>query len=90
MRSAIETGKISSAAQVGFFIDFCSLWQEPRTDEQKESFGRGLRRANYLYANRETFVWAQTKMPVGTLRSYHSRGWTFFELAVSSLVVWNV
>jgi len=86
VRSAVEAGKLTSADEVGFFIDFGCLWQAPRDEAQKASFGRGLRCANYLYANRRTHVWAQTKMPVGTVRDYHARGWTFFELIVSSIV----
>ena len=75
-----------AAVAVGFFIDFCCLWQAPRSEAQGASFGRALRNINYLYANRKTYVWAQTKMPPGTARDYWARGWTFFELVVAGIV----
>ena len=75
-----------AAVPVGFFIDFCCLWQAPRSEAQGASFGRALRNINYLYANRKTYVWAQTKMPPGTARDYWARGWTFFELVVAGIV----
>ena len=75
-----------AAVSVGFFIDFCCLWQAPRTEAQQASFDRGLGNVNYLYANRKVFVWAQTKMPPGTERDYWARGWTFFELTVASII----
>ena len=40
-----------AAVAVGFFIDFCCLWQAPRSEVQGASFGRALRNINYLYAN---------------------------------------
>ena len=90
VRNLIQVGQAATADDVGFFIDFCCLWQAPREGARKASFDRGLRLTNYVYANRFVFVWAQTKMPPGIARDYWSRGWTYFELVVGSLVKMHV
>lgn len=68
--------------EVGLFIDWCSLWQWPRTPAQQASFDRALRNLNTWYAHQLTMVWcitdAQVRHGDRTL-GYNDKGWTTFE-----------
>ena len=62
-----------------------------QTEEQKASFKRALGTINIWYANCETMVWRQTKLPPAPrpghdINPYDRRGWCFFELAVSEMI----
>lgn len=67
------------------FIDFCSLHQSPRSDEDTLSFKRGLCDVNLWYAHQATDSWLLT-MPLPDSLPYDERGWPTFERAVSSML----
>ena len=76
---------------VGLFWDFLSLCQPDddniRTEEEKESFNKGLQAANILYAHRLSVVVVQPVMPLNfTGPSYEWSGWCHFESVVSNLI----
>ena len=69
------------------FFDFCSLYQHPRTEEEDARFHKSLRGLKHLYAHQETWVWCMTLLPPGyTGVPYDRRGWTSFEMAVSTWI----
>merc|ERR1712139_371968 len=69
----------------GIFLDWCSLFQQVRSAEQNESFGRSLKHINIWYAHVKTLVLLVTKVPAG-VRPYDKRGWPTFERAVSQML----
>merc|ERR1711965_1081400 len=72
---------------LGVIIDWCALWQAPRTPEQSEVFSVGLKGINLWYAHQGTTVWFIT---AGADRvkglTYWDKGWTSFEFALSMLI----
>ena len=81
--------------RVAIFWDWMSLFQAHhpggQTDEQRASFKRALASINIWYANCETMVWRQTKLPPAPrpghdINPYDRRGWCFFEKAVSEMI----
>jgi len=71
--------------EVAIFIDWCSLYQQPRTDEQQESFCRALKHVNLWYAHQLVHSWMLTTVPEGG-KPYMERGWPTFEYAISGLL----
>ena len=76
---------------VGLFWDFLSLCQADddngRTEQEKESFNKGLKAANLLYAHRLSVVVVQPVLPLNfTGPSYEWSGWCHFESVVSNLI----
>jgi len=76
------------------FIDWCSLYQQPRTNAMQAAFIRGLRHINILYAHQLTIKWLLTELPDScspvshgprTL-TYDERGWPTFERAIASMI----
>ena len=65
------------------FLDFCSLDQSPRSDEEGGRFKRGLGAINLIYAHQISYVLCLTVVPQGTDRGYDARGWCFFERLVA-------
>lgn len=85
------TGK---GKRVAIFWDWLSLYQKHspggRTRPQGESFMRAFRDSNIWFANRQTMVWRQTKLPEGhhighDIDPYPKRGWCFFEMALAEM-----
>lgn len=74
---------------LAFFIDWCSLYQRPRTAQEDAAFGRGLGAVNVWYAHEETMVWLLTKVPSGVV-PYNLRGWPTFEKALSGMLTDSV
>ena len=81
--------------RVAIFWDWMSLFQANhsggQTEEQRAAFKRALGNINIWYANCETMVWRQTKLPPAPrpghdINPYDRRGWCFFELAVSEMI----
>jgi hypothetical protein len=72
---------------VGVIVDWCSLYQAPRTPEQDAAFRAGLKGVNQWYAHQGTSVWLVT---TGADRvkglSYWDKGWTSFEYALAMLI----
>lgn len=83
-------------SKTGLFIDWCSLYQMPRTNLEQMAHQRGMQHVNVLYAHQDTFVWMLTKvLPHLDIIPYHSRGWPTFERALSQLItmasmVWDL
>lgn len=67
------------------FIDWCSLYQEPRSPEHQERYERSLDNISLWYAHVDTHVWLMTRVPDG-VRPYRDRGWPTFERALSHLI----
>merc|ERR1712046_264655 len=61
--------------KLAFFIDWCSLYQEPRSSHQHISMGRALKTMHVWYAHRQVCTWMLTKTPDSVL-AYEERGWT--------------
>ena len=72
---------------LGVIIDWCALWQAPRTPAQSIVFAVGLKGINLWYAHQGTTVWLVT---AGADRvkglSYWDKGWTSFEFALAMLI----
>ena len=72
---------------LGIVIDWCALWQAPRTSEQAIVFGTGLKGINQWYAHQGTTVWLVT---AGADRvkglTYWDKGWCSFEFQLSMLI----
>lgn len=69
------------------FIDYCSLWQKPRTPEQDLAFDRALRGMDLIYAHQQTAVLRLTRLLDGyACKPYCERGWPFFETSVSQFI----
>ena len=82
---------IDAFGDVGLFWDFLSLCQrnddDVRTEQEQESFNRGLKAANLLYAHRLSVVVVQPVLPLHfTGPSYEWSGWCHFESVVSNLI----
>ena len=77
LRSCWENDfEIFNLTDVGIFFDYCSLFQEPRTEEQLPIFKESLSSINLWYAHQLTTVWMVT---AGRDRTkglgYHEKGW---------------
>mmetsp|Transcript_39430 Transcript_39430/g.91449 ORF Transcript_39430/g.91449 Transcript_39430/m.91449 type:complete len:530 (+) Transcript_39430:70-1659(+) len=63
----------------GVILDFCSLWQAPRTRRQEQLFKEGLRVVNIPYSHRDVTALRLTATPPDEARRYDDRGWTLLE-----------
>merc|ERR1712136_266467 len=71
---------------IGMFWDYASLYQgEDRSQEEKESFQRGLLNVNLWYGHQLTTVWMLTRVPDG-VKPYTQRGWPCFERCLSEQI----
>jgi len=74
----------------GVFLDWCSLYQEPRSPSELRSFKLSLQFINLWYAHELTQVYMLTKLPLGYEESsvvpYGERGWPTFERAISGIL----
>ena len=76
--------------ELGIIIDYCSLWQnlseneneDSRSAEQYKEFLAGLKCINTPYAHQDVTAIKLTCTPLGEVRTYELRGWTFFESRV--------
>ena len=74
---------------MGLFIDWCSLFQEPReSTAMVTAFKGSLAHINIWYASLLTTVYFVTDEPAGTI-PYHARGWTTFEYLITWLLQWQ-
>ena len=82
-----EEFQSKGVTDLGIIVDWCALWQTPRTPEQDVAFKAGLKGINQWYAHRGTTVWLVT---AGADRvkglSYWDKGWTLFEFALAMLI----
>lgn len=67
------------------FIDWCSMPQAPRSDQEEIAYKRASSRIGLCFAHWMTEVWLLTQVPQGTT-PFEDRGWTSFEGAVSSFI----
>ena len=70
---------------VGVFIDWSSLYQEPRSQEQLAIFKTSLGAINLWYAHKLTSVYIVSGGEVDGL-TYADKGWTSFEYLLANLV----
>lgn len=84
VRAYLSKASNTSIRDVALFIDWASLFQEPRNAEETASFKRGLRDVNLWYAHRYTISVLLTPVPEG-VRPYKERGWPTFEFNISCL-----
>jgi hypothetical protein len=71
---------------LAIFLDFLSMAQDERTQEEEVSFKRALADVNLWYAHQDTVVWLQTWLPERVVHKYNGRGWPRFERAVSMMI----
>lgn len=76
---------LADVLNFAMFIDWCSLYQAPRTPSQEASFKGGLKHVNLWYAHPLTYVWLLTVVPYG-VSPYTERGWPMFERSIAGLV----
>lgn len=72
------------STDVAVLLDWCGLYQEPRSTEERLAFESTLRQVGRWFSHRHTSVWLLTDSPIGA-EPYGLRGWTTFERAVSLL-----
>uniref|UniRef100_A0A7S1RHM4 F-box/LRR-repeat protein 15-like leucin rich repeat domain-containing protein n=1 Tax=Alexandrium catenella TaxID=2925 RepID=A0A7S1RHM4_ALECA len=84
--------------RVAVFLDYCSLYQSPKTDEQRAVFERtpeqdalfkiGLDNVNLWYAHQLVQVWLLRSVATDSQNPtpYDCRGWTTFEKLLSAWV----
>ena len=81
----------------GVFVDWLSLHQKPRSEEQDSKFKMALGALDRIYSHPHTIVIRCTKLPAGypsgydlpkdaNVAEYYDRGWTYTESAWSNLV----
>jgi hypothetical protein len=74
------------------FIDWCSLYQSPRSESEEAIFTAALRRVNIWYAHPMVWVFritAPVSTPAGDEKlapAYDERGWPSFEKEMSELL----
>lgn len=71
--------------RIAIFIDWCSLYQNERSDQELTVFVRALANVNLWYSHQLTWVWLLTRVPDG-VRPYMDRGWPTFERAIGMLI----
>lgn len=81
--TSIKKGLIES--RVAIFFDWCSLAQEPRSEEEVVLWSMAMEGIGIWYAHEATSVWMLTSTPPGTT-PYHRRGWPHLEALLSSLI----
>ena len=75
----------NGVTDVGVFIDWPSLFQEPRTEEQLVIFRESLGAINLWYAHKLTTVYIVSGGEVDGL-TYDDKGWTSFEYLLANLI----
>ena len=79
--------RILGVGELGVLIDWCALYQSPRSEEEQRVFGQALKGINLWYAHKGTTVWLVT---AGTDRvkglGYWDKGWTSFEFALTMVI----
>eukprot|EP00929_Paragymnodinium_shiwhaense_P005576 TRINITY_DN10774_c0_g1_i1.p1 TRINITY_DN10774_c0_g1~~TRINITY_DN10774_c0_g1_i1.p1 ORF type:complete len:1184 (-),score=310.95 TRINITY_DN10774_c0_g1_i1:87-3638(-) len=76
----------AESGDAAIFLDWCSLYQEPRSEEELAAFVRSLSSVNLWYGHQGTTKWLLTSLPPGSeARPYNDRGWPTFERAVAEL-----
>jgi hypothetical protein len=73
---------------LAIFIDYCSLYQLPRTVEQDAAFTRANAHSHLWFLHQATRVWMLTRIPASAERgeAYGQRGWPVLERALGDMV----
>merc|ERR1712178_78958 len=72
------------------FLDWPSMYQNPRSPSEQETFKRSLSHVNLWYASSITSVWMLTGVPDGyEIRPYAKRGWPRFERGGAEMITPN-
>mmetsp|Transcript_22794 Transcript_22794/g.65717 ORF Transcript_22794/g.65717 Transcript_22794/m.65717 type:complete len:840 (+) Transcript_22794:97-2616(+) len=74
----------TSPDNLAVFVDWCSLMQSPRTNEEAALYERALQRIHIWFAHARVSKWCLSRTPEGST-PYKDRGWPHFEKAVTSL-----
>lgn len=72
------------ADDFAIFLDWCSMYQAERTEEEEQAFKRSLRHINVWYAHLQSLVWILSDS--GAAPAYGDRGWPNFECRISQLI----
>lgn len=86
--SVIELMLKSTPLQdLALFIDYCSLYQEPRTPEQEAAFTRASAESHLWFLHQGTRVWMLTKVPSDAecCEAYERRGGPILERALGDM-----
>jgi len=84
----MKSRESASKGDFAIFLDWCSLYQEPRSLAEKASFDRGLRHAALWFAHRESHVWllpAPGTSGDGGGAGLEARGWPTFERSLANM-----
>lgn len=74
-------------ADTAVFLDWCSLYQAPRTGEEQVAFTRSVSTMQLWYTHRKIKVWRISRVPgQEDMVKYEDRGWTTFERDVSEMI----
>jgi hypothetical protein len=81
---------VQSEGDIAIFIDWCSMYQVPRSEEQEESFQKSLSDIDIWFAHQGTHSWLITGLSSGRdtpkkSADYYNRGWPSFEYALSNM-----
>mmetsp|Transcript_85337 Transcript_85337/g.198403 ORF Transcript_85337/g.198403 Transcript_85337/m.198403 type:complete len:646 (+) Transcript_85337:57-1994(+) len=80
-------GKRGAINDFAIFLDWCSLFQEPRSPGEAVRFKRSLADVELWYCHSLTWVWMLTKVPESpSIRPYSQRGWPFFERVLAEMI----
>lgn len=71
---------------MGIFIDWSSLYQNPRTPPPQTSFKSALRSMSLWFGHSQTTVWLVTDKQNAAATSFWDRGWTTFEYCLAHLI----
>jgi len=73
---------------LALFIDWCSLYQEPRSEVQEQSYARASAQSYLWFLHQNTRVWLLTKVPEHVERpeAYEQRGWPCLERALADML----
>eukprot|EP00928_Gymnodinium_smaydae_P034133 TRINITY_DN24268_c0_g1_i1.p1 TRINITY_DN24268_c0_g1~~TRINITY_DN24268_c0_g1_i1.p1 ORF type:complete len:513 (+),score=82.96 TRINITY_DN24268_c0_g1_i1:311-1849(+) len=91
---------LGPGSELAVFLDYCSLFQEPRTATEEELYLESMRDIGLWYANLKTETWLLTDTPetcslpaditgdpgATAVASTGDRGWMMFERAIAGLV----
>ena len=73
-------------SDLGVFIDWCALYQQPRSAVQQATFATALSSINLWYAHQGTTVWLVTGGADDAGVSYWAKGWCSCEYALTMMV----
>jgi len=78
----------TSLHDAALFIDWCSLHQKPRSEDEEAAFARAMLNFHVWYAHQGVRVWMLTSVPAGAelCTPYSGRGWSKLERSLSEMV----